>query len=89
YAVHVGRATAIDFSLELSFQAATFAAVGGRGSILGPIFAALGLHVLFQGLDVPPGTRILFYALALMLILRFFPEGLAGGVRRLREHVAR
>ncbi len=85
YAFHVGRASAGDFSLELSFQAATFAAVGGRGSILGPVAAALCLHVLFQGLDVPPGTRILFYALALMLILRFFPGGIAGGLRRLRE----
>jgi signal transduction histidine kinase len=37
----VGRATANDFSLELSFQAATFAAVGGRGSVLGPVFAAV------------------------------------------------
>jgi branched-chain amino acid transport system permease protein len=89
YALHVGRATAADFSLELSFQAATFAAVGGRGSILGPIASALGFHVLFQGLDVPPGTRIPFYALALVLILRFFPGGIAGGLRRLRERRAR
>ncbi|MBP2674398.1 MAG: LivM [Deltaproteobacteria bacterium] len=88
YVVHVGRATANDFSLELSFQAATFAAVGGRGSVLGPVFAAFLLHLLFQGFDVPPGTRILFYALALMLILRFFPGGIAGGVRRLRERRA-
>jgi len=83
-ALHVGRATAGDFSLELSFQAATFAAVGGRGSVLGPVAAAFCFHVLFQGLDVPPGTRILFYALALALILRFFPGGIAGGIRRLR-----
>jgi branched-chain amino acid transport system permease protein len=85
YAFHVGRATAADFSLELSFQAATFAAVGGRGTIVGPVAAAFCFHVLFQGLEVPPGTRILFYALALMLILRFFPGGVAGGLRLLRE----
>lgn len=85
YAFHVGRATAADFSLELSFQAATFAAVGGRGSILGPIASALCLHVLLQAFNVPPGTRILFYALALMLILRFFPGGVAGEVRRLKD----
>jgi len=84
YAFHVGRATASDFSLELSFQAATFAAVGGRGSILGPVAAAFCFHVLFQGLDVPPGTRILFYALALTLILRFLPGGVAGGLRMLQ-----
>ncbi len=89
YAAHVGRATSADFSLELSFQAATFAAVGGRGSILGPVIGAFCLHVLFQGLDVPPGTRILFYSLALMLILRFFPAGAAGAVQRLRDRRGR
>jgi branched-chain amino acid transport system permease protein len=89
YAFHVGRATASDFSLELSFQAATFAAVGGRGTVVGPILSALGFHVLFQGFDVPPGMRILFYALALVLILRFLPGGIAGGLLRLRERRAR
>ncbi|MGE5246834.1 MAG: branched-chain amino acid ABC transporter permease [Verrucomicrobiota bacterium] len=85
YAAQIGRATANDLSLELSFQAATFAAVGGRGTILGPVVTAFVLHVLFQGLDTPPGTRILFYAVTLMLMLRFFPGGVAGAVQRMRE----
>jgi ABC-type branched-subunit amino acid transport system permease subunit len=84
YAAHIGRATANDLSLELSFQAATFAAVGGRGTILGPVIAAFCLHVLFQGLEIPPGTRILFYSAALLVLLRFFPGGLAGAARKLR-----
>jgi ABC-type branched-subunit amino acid transport system permease subunit len=88
YALHVGRATSGDFSLELSFQAATFAAVGGRGSVIGPVVSALCFHVLFQGLDVPPGMRIPFYALALMLILRFLPGGIAGALLRLRDRRA-
>jgi branched-chain amino acid transport system permease protein len=86
YAGHIGRATATDFSLELSFQAATFAAVGGRGTILGPVIGAFCFHVLFQGLDTPPGMRILFYSLALMVMLRFFPGGIAGAFQRLREN---
>jgi branched-chain amino acid transport system permease protein len=85
YAAHIGRATATDFSLELSFQAVTFAAVGGRGTILGPVIGAFCFHVLFQFLDTPPGTRILFYSLALMAMLRFFPGGVAGAVQRFRE----
>lgn len=85
YAAYIRRATANDLSLELSFQAAAFAAVGGRGTVLGPVVAALFLHVLFQGLDAPPGTRILFYALTLMAMLRFFPGGVAGALRRFRE----
>ena len=89
YSAHVGRATANDLSLELSFQAATFAAVGGRGTIVGPVVGAFCLHVLFQGLDTPPGTRILFYAAVLMVMLRFFPGGVASALQRLREEAGR
>src|SRR5512145_117501 len=78
FAAHVGRATAADFSIELSFQAATFAAIGGRGTIAGPVLASLLLHVLFQGAGISPATRVLLYAFALLLVLRFFPGGVAG-----------
>ena len=78
FAAHVGRATAADFSIELSFQAATFAAIGGRGTVVGPILAALVLHVLFQGAGISPASRVLLYAFALLLVLRFFPGGVAG-----------
>ena len=78
FAAHVGRATAADFSIELSFQAATFAAIGGRGTIVGPVLAALVLHVLFQGTGISPAPRVLLYAFGLLLVLRFFPAGVAG-----------
>ena len=85
FAAHVGRATTADLSLELSFQAATFAAIGGRGTIVGPVLAALILHTLFQGAGISPAARVLLYALALLLVLRFFPAGVAGALReRLR-----
>lgn len=81
FAVHVGRATAGDLSLELSFQAATFAAVGGRGTVIGPVAAALAFHALFQGLALPPAPRVLLYAASLLVTLRFFPGGVAGTIR--------
>jgi branched-chain amino acid transport system permease protein len=81
FAACVGRATAEDFSLELSFQAATFAAVGGRGTVVGPVLAALALHSLLQGTGIPPAGRVLLYAAALLLTLRFFPGGVAGTLR--------
>lgn len=85
FAAHVGRATTSDFSLELSFQAATFAAIGGRGTIVGPVLAALFLHTLFQGAGIAPAARVILYALVLLLVLRFFPAGAAGTLReRLR-----
>ncbi|MBI5343643.1 MAG: branched-chain amino acid ABC transporter permease [Deltaproteobacteria bacterium] len=81
FAACVGRATADDFSLELSFQAATFAAVGGRGTIVGPILAALLFYPLLQGTGIPPAGRVLLYALVLLFTLRFFPAGVAGTLR--------
>jgi branched-chain amino acid transport system permease protein len=81
YAACLGRATADDFSLELSFQAATFAALGGRGTIVGPVLATLLLHPLLQGSGIPPAGRVLLYALALLLTLRFLPAGVAGTLR--------
>lgn len=81
FAIHVGRATAGDLSLELSFQAATFAAIGGRGTVIGPVVAAVTLHALFQGLSLPPAVRVLVYAATLLATLRFFPGGVAGTVR--------
>ena len=76
-------------ALELSFQAATFAAVGGRGTIVGPVVAALVLHVLFQGLSLPPSARVLLYALTLLVTLRFFPGGVVGTARDLASRFGR
>jgi len=87
FALHVGRATATDLSLELSFQAATFAAVGGRGTIVGPVVAALVLHAFFQGLSLPPSARVLLYALTLLVTLRFFPGGVIGTARDLASRL--
>ena len=81
FAACVGRATAEDFSLELSFQAATFAAVGGRGTIVGPVLASLVLYSLLQGTGIPPAGRVLLNALILLVTLRFFPGGVAGTLR--------
>lgn len=81
FAAHVGRATAADLSLELSFQAATFAAIGGRGTVAGPVAASFLLHILFQGTGVGPSARVLLYASALLLVLRFFSSGVAGTLR--------
>ena len=85
YAAHVGRATAADFSVELSFQAAAFAAVGGRGTVVGPVLAALVLHAALQGSGIPPSGRVLLYAAVLLVALRFFPGGVAAAFGRRRN----
>gem|GEM_PF-6943388 len=81
FAAHVGRATAADLSVELSFQAAACAAVGGRGTVVGPVLASLVMHALFQGAGLEPAPRVLLYAAALLVTLRFMPRGVAGALR--------
>jgi len=81
FAALVGRATTVDLSLELSFQAAAVAAIGGRGTVAGPVVAAVVLHAALQGAGFSPTTRVLLYGSALLLVLRFFPAGAAGALR--------
>ena len=54
---------------------------------MGPVVAALVLHVLFQGVSLPPSARILLYALTLLLTLRFFPGGVVGTGRELASRL--
>lgn len=77
FAAHVGRATAADFSVELSFQAATCAAVGGRGTVAGAVLVSLALQGLLQGTGLSAAARVLLYAAILLVTLRFFPGGVA------------
>jgi branched-chain amino acid transport system permease protein len=59
-----------------------FAAYVGRATVVGPVLAALILHTVFRGAGVSPAARVLLYALALLLVLRFFPAGVAGALRQ-------
>ena len=61
--------------------------MGGRGTIVGPVVAALVLHLFFQGLSLPPPARVLLYALTLLVTLRFFPGGVVGTARDLASRL--
>ncbi|RMG60201.1 MAG: branched-chain amino acid ABC transporter permease [Deltaproteobacteria bacterium] len=80
-ALHSGRATPSDFSLELSFQAATLSALGGRGTVTGPALTAVAVSYLFGALDVPPQVRLSLYAILLPAILLDLPRKALGLLR--------
>lgn len=69
YVIQTGRATPGDFSVELSFQVATLAAVGGRGNITGPAVSALAITAVFSLLNIPPVIRMTMFALVLPVML--------------------
>jgi branched-chain amino acid transport system permease protein len=64
-------------SLDLSFMIAIAVIVGGRRTLLGPVFGTV-LVVLLQ--DSLPGSEVhgMFYGAGLILALLVFPEGVLG-----------
>jgi branched-chain amino acid transport system permease protein len=67
--------------LDLSFEIAFIALIGGRGSIAGPILGALLLRpvsdftrIYFS--DQLPGFHLIIFGVILILVMRFQPRGL-------------
>jgi branched-chain amino acid transport system permease protein len=79
------------FSVDLSVRFALGAIIGGMGTALGPFLGALVINSLetylratFSGRPGLSGTYLIIYGVALIVVVRFLPEGLAGLARRLR-----
>jgi branched-chain amino acid transport system permease protein len=68
-------------SLDLSFEIAFIALIGGRGSIAGPILGALLLRPvgdfsrIYFG-DSLPGMHLVIFGLVLILVMHYQPRGL-------------
>jgi branched-chain amino acid transport system permease protein len=68
-------------SLDLSFEIAFIALIGGRGSIAGPILGALLLRPvgdfarIYFG-DTLPGLHLVIFGLVLILVMHYQPRGL-------------
>ncbi len=73
--------------LMLSFQAIIWAIFGGIATIYGPIAGAFILVLLMEFLTVAPEIRMLLFAIMVMLVLLFMPEGLTTWVRDKVEKV--
>lgn len=67
--------------LMLSFQAIIWAIFGGIATIYGPIAGVFILYPLMEFLRVMPEIRMLLFAIIVMLVLLFMPEGLTTWVR--------
>jgi branched-chain amino acid transport system permease protein len=68
-------------SLDLSFEMAFIALIGGRGSIVGPVLGALLLRPvsdfsrIYFG-DTLPGMHLIIFGVVLILVMIFQPRGL-------------
>jgi branched-chain amino acid transport system permease protein len=74
-------------SLDLSFEIAFIALIGGRGSIVGPILGALLLRPvgdfsrIYFG-DTLPGLHLIIFGAVLILVMLFQPRGLQAPLSR-------
>lgn len=67
--------------VSLSFQAVIWAVFGGVVTIYGPVAAVFILYPLMEFLRILPEIRILLYAVIILVILLYMPEGLIPWVR--------
>ncbi len=75
-------------SLDLSFEIAFIALIGGRGSIAGPVLGALLLRPvsdfsrIYFG-DTLPGMHLIIFGVVLILVMLFQPRGLQEPLTRM------
>ncbi len=70
-------------SVPLSVQAYVGVAVGGQGTLIGPVLAAIGINLLESWLSgLSATTHLLGLGFIFLLVVLFFPSGLAGTILR-------
>ena len=69
------------FTVATSFDILVITIVGGAGTIYGPIVGAFLLTLLPEALRVSADFRMMGYAVLLLLIIIFWPEGIVGFVK--------
>jgi branched-chain amino acid transport system permease protein len=77
------------FSPGQSITLFTMAAAGGLGSIGGPILGGLFVTLIPQVAQISGASTGILYAVLLLLVMTFFPEGLYGLLERLAGRVAK
>ncbi|MDA3902056.1 MAG: branched-chain amino acid ABC transporter permease [Desulfuromusa sp.] len=74
--------------LDLSFEIAFIALIGGRGTILGPVLGALLLRPvseltrIYLGASLP-GLHLVIFGLILIVVMRYYPKGLVEPIKKL------
>lgn len=80
--------------LDLSFEIAFIALIGGRGTIAGPVIGALVLRPLNEFTriylsDMLPGLHLVIFGLILILVMLYKPQGLTAPLAAAYDKLAR
>jgi len=82
YAHYVGIVTPDVMSMGYTLEIMALSFIGGSGSLLGGVFAAFLLIPLFDSLKRLMEYRLILYGALLILVMIFYPAGLAGLFRQ-------
>ena len=77
-------------SPELSFQFALLPALGGLGTAIGPVLGSFAITPLSELLrsylgDAAAGLHLAIYGAVLVVVMLYFPGGIAGALRAPRR----
>jgi len=75
------------FSFHESVHIIVAVVIGGVGTLLGPILGAIFLTYLPEFLRAARDYEMMIYAFILILVLKFMPEGLYGGLNSVKNTV--
>jgi ABC-type branched-chain amino acid transport system, permease component len=81
-AMNIEAANYVLFEIKLSTDAVLFAYIGGVNTFLGPVLGAAVLTFLSHTLSDLTRSWLLYQGILFVLVMLFFPDGLAGLVRR-------
>ena len=87
YAHYIGFISPESFTLGESINILVMVIVGGMGTIIGPIFGAVGLTFLLELMRAFADYRMVIYGLILMILIVVLPEGTMGGIDILRRNL--
>jgi urea transport system permease protein len=90
YVPQVGIINPSEMMTEKSLEAVVWVAVGGRGTLFGPIIGAIGVNYLKSWATTEfPDYWLIILGATFVLVVLFMPKGLVGIPGQLREAMAR
>lgn len=88
YVPQTGIITPGRMDVKSSLEMIVWVAVGGRATLAGPIFGALGVSLCYSWLTgTLPGSWLYFLGFLFIAVVLFFPDGLVGAFGRLAHRM--
>jgi branched-chain amino acid transport system permease protein len=78
YAHYVGIVTPVVMNMGYTLEIMALSFIGGSGSLVGGVFTAFLLIPMFDSLKSLMEYRLILYGMLLILVMIFYPAGLAG-----------